>query len=169
MLWIPHIDPVSWLQGMSVFPRQVPSSDAFIWPIIDNWALMKSYLSNPPTAGAVSIEVSVWLQGRGGDVMPDSGVMEEEEKRMVANWVWKGQNWGWKDKIQKQMHYTCVSLTLSSFCRLTDRMTGACIPQQSCSRAWGNTALQTCKEKHQGLINSLKEKYHETLWIKYQF
>lgn len=53
---------------------------------------MKSYLSNPPTAGAVSIEVSVWLQGRGGDVMPDSGVMEEEEKRMVANWVWKGQN-----------------------------------------------------------------------------
>lgn len=58
---------------------------------------MKSYLSNPPATRRVSIEVSAWVQGRGGDLMPESGeqvmqVMEEE--RVVTNWVQRGQTCG---------------------------------------------------------------------------
>lgn len=55
--------------------------------------------------------------------------------------------WVKKDKKQTNICSTRVFLTGSSFCRLTDRTIGACRPQQSCSRAWGNTALQICKHK----------------------
>lgn len=121
-----------------MFPRQT-DSDRYCLHLSD-WALMKSDLSNPPAKRTVSFEVSVWLQGRGGDLMLDSGVqvLEVEEERAVTNWVQNGQN---------RRCFSHVFLTVSSFCRLTDRTIGACRPQQSCSRAWGNTALQTCNHK----------------------
>ena len=41
---------------------------------------MKLHLSNPPAKGAVSFEVSVCLQGRGGDLTLFSGEQVEEER-----------------------------------------------------------------------------------------
>lgn len=66
-----HIDPFSLLQCIAAFLRQMDTNryQAVMLSFSDNWALMKSHLSNPPAKRTVSIEVSVWLQGRGGDLI----------------------------------------------------------------------------------------------------
>lgn len=85
------------------------------------------------------MEVSAWLQGRGGDLMLESG---EQVMEVGGGWSLIGYREdkpvGEKRHTHKKRHKICfthVFLTVSSFCRLTDRKIGACRPQQSCSRA----------------------------------
>lgn len=103
----------------------------------------------------MAVCTEIWLHGLWGVLILISGKQVIQKMCHCRGWL----SLGWRKCKTKEGTRVFVFLTVSSSYRLTDRKKGACRPQQSCSRAWGNTAPQTCNQKHTvNLINLVQKK-----------